>query len=376
MAGRVALDDKYTPEQYLETRKGRDGLRAYARQFRLGDLCATEDGQRVFRAYLDTFVIEGRSAEARSPRTGFVAGTRSTLTSDDTELRPQPRVEEYVEPVARQDRTLYEPLYDITVDETLPEDIHIDVYGPYAMVLERITATGEVRFGSVGSSQKKATLATWVGGFEVTEDMIVYDQRYRAERLATAAGKADIKLRNHLHLTPIISPTTPYAGDRNIAFQMTAAVDADPNADAKRVIATIQAGLDVLPNATFLLTTHGLIWRLSGALNMVYPNNRPVAVNDFIDTSRIITYRGSKITLPHRRQELEETVEYPGVTGQVAYLITAQEQLQSWVKHYLRYTVHEGDMSRLIVQQHIARERLGVFADLSGELGVIRLNFG
>ncbi len=344
-------------------------------RYSLADICATEDGREALRLYLNQKVELGRREQARSREIGANLSPRGTaqftLTSDDSNLPSTQRIQDYEGPgQAFTDRTLYEPLYNITQDETLDQDIRIDLYGPYGMMLEAISPTGEVRFGTVGTAQRTLAIVTYAGGFEITEDMIVYNQRHRVERMAVAAGRADIKLRNHIHFSPILSGT--YAGARNVAFQTTAET---ANVDANRIINTLQVGLEQVPNASYLVVPQSLIWRLAAALNFVYPNQRPAAVTTFLDMGRVIVYRGSSVRLPNRIANLEETFAYPGVPANQAFLVTPGEQLESWVKHYLRITTETGDMSRLIAQQFIARERLGVYADLTGELGTVRLNF-
>src|SRR3990172_1024176 len=61
---------------------------------------------------------------------------------------------------------LYEPLYEITVDPSLPRSIPIDRLGPAAVIFDEIQEGEEIRFVTVGGSTDTILMHHYAAGLE------------------------------------------------------------------------------------------------------------------------------------------------------------------------------------------------------------------
>ncbi len=348
MKDQITLSPKYTLRQLMQSEEGQAGVLAYmAQEAGSGRALANRKGEWGVRA------------------TGKVA--LSTITSEDIPKPTPGRVIPYEYDEANAPDTLYEDIYDITQDENLPETETVQVDGPYAVVLREITPGAEVRFGTVASGEQSVRIRGFAGAFEIHDNVFLYNRTWDIARLGQAFGRADVLLRNHLHLGPFMA--YPYTGDRDVPY---AAADAstDALADARRIMRTLETALERVPSASYLLCGRQMYFRLQWALSLVYPNGAPVAITNFLAPERVILYWGGSIDVGG------VAFNYPGVGANVGYLITPKTpKLRSLVKQPLRIESFQGDMSRLIRIQMVATEHIGVYFDPTGELGTVRVNF-
>jgi hypothetical protein len=225
---------------------------------------------------------------------------------------------------------------------------------------------GEVQFGTLRKGAPSVGLIkTYAAGFEWTEDMIEFDQTYSIEMNNRAFGRAYNALLNHLHLSPIIGFT--YGGPNTTAFDVTAGASI-----AEKTHRTFQtaytASVSATPQrrGTVLLASETNRFQIEDALLTPV---RDAQGNPFpnvpIDT--IIYYDGETLVRG------TDSVVYPGVTTNTAYLIFPQRKLKELVHHDLRIDIGPADISRLIEGQQVGRARRNAYLNIAESIQKIAL---
>jgi hypothetical protein len=253
---------------------------------------------------------------------------------------------------------LYGPIYRTVSDPNLTQNVDIAPFTYARVVFIEHLELEEVRFGDRRIGPKDTVpILTFAAGFQVTEDMIVYDKTWEMAEANRAMGEAYNALLNHIHLYPILSYV--YAAKNKTAADATGAnayekmrntlrnalvhQAQDMNTDSRRV----RRGNLLLAHSSRRLDIEEALQgrQINGT---IYP---PLSG---IDT--LIFYDGYSI------QVGEKTYTYPGVATNKAYLIEPRRSFIELIKHDLRTDADNADISRLVEQQIVARARRGVFA--------------
>lgn len=284
--------------------------------------------------------------------------------------------------VGREDVPLvYQPLYRTMTDAGFPEMVNIAPVVNHASVMFLDHIEGEeVVFGAREMGPGAAVqIYTYTAGFEWTEDMIEFDSTWRATMASEGFGRGYNALLNHIHLGPIIgynpnglSPIPWQTGgdypDKNVTdgtaidFDALGVENPSPRTQVRFAIrqGLIDANSDentdsqLARQPSILLANPVDRWLIEDALGSYVENN--TAFPAVTDITTMIFYRGYNLKVGSK------SFNYWPVPRGICYLIDPSTYFMELVKHDLRIDAFEGDMSRLIAQQVIARTRRGVFA--------------
>lgn len=251
---------------------------------------------------------------------------------------------------------LYAPVFRRIEDANFTEFVDITPFVNAQVVFMEHMELEEVRFGARKIGAKDTVpIITYAAGFEITEDMRLYDKTWQVAEMNRALGEAYNALLNHIHLYPIISYNYP-------AKNKTAA-DTTGASYREKLRNTIKAGLihasqdrntdTRAPRRPNILLAHSSKrWDIEEVLQRMVINGTEYPAVSGIDT--LIFYDGWSTSVG------EKAYDYPGVDPGKAYLIEGQRYFRELVKHDLLVDAEGADMSRLVEQQIIARARRGV----------------
>jgi hypothetical protein len=276
---------------------------------------------------------------------------------------------------------LYKDLYNTQTDPNFPKTMLADEFGNVRVVFLEHLEGGEVKFGQVGPGiQKVINFVTYATGVEYDEDIVEYNQTWKVSQIGVAVGKAYNKLLNHLHLYPIISATydTSHAGDLNAQWQ---AQLGDPQLDGYGGVAqdipfdtdlatTLGNALSVLPNGAKLLINSTDYMRIMTAVDaaVTYGGN-PLPIKQKLSDASFIIYNGTFITVGGKKYT------YSGVPAGTAFLVSdAKQNFFEYIKHDVRTDSADGDLSRLILAQLVARARRANLVIPGGEYGAVKID--
>lgn len=269
---------------------------------------------------------------------------------------------------------LYDQLYQIIEDRTLPRNVPVNRLGPAGVVFQKIVEGGEVKFATVGESNFSVPIFHYAFGLEYTDDLVEYNEQWSLSDVERQAGTAYNALLNHIHLSPILT----YAYGAN--NQTTGAgVTYDPNITLPEAyLRTIETGITHGVNDTtnprrgpfIILCSTSNLFTLERAVNVV-PQLGITRQSSAIQQVRaIIAYNGWTGT-----QGLTSTT-YAGVTAGKCYLVDVGRQsrnFRSYVKHPLRRQAGESDMSRFILEQTVWDVRFGSYTDAAAGVEEVTL---
>lgn len=265
---------------------------------------------------------------------------------------------------------IYRPFYELIQEAGLPRVLTVEEFGPTQVVFLEHLEGGETKFGQIGpGTEKTVRLHTYSAGLEYSEDMIEYNEFWRLTDGAKAFGRAYNHLLNHLHLYPIISATYTTTGSDLEDQYLAQRDDESPVAQLVEYDTSIQKtllnALQVMPEGSKLLVNSFDKIRVEEALAAAMLTDlTPNLVKRTITMDDIVAYDGATIKVGKKRYS------YAGVTKGEAYLMAPNEGTRrSYVKHGLRISGGDGDLSRLIPEQLVGRSRLGVMATLAGPFG-------
>lgn len=259
---------------------------------------------------------------------------------------------------------LYEPLYNIISDASLPKNVTVNRLGPGGVIFDEIKEGGEVHFATVGESEVSVGIKHYAVGLEYTKDLIMYNELWNVGIIERAAGIAYNALLNHIHLSPIL--TASYAA-KNItdAGDLTFGTDATYEEQVFRTFE--QAMIDAAEDETdtregpyILLTAPGNRFTLERAFRRVPQQGFEIQSSAMNAIQSVITYNG------WTGSRGKKTVTYTGVEAGTMYLIDMSkrtENFQSFFKQDLQSQAGESDMSRFILEQVIWDAYFGVYAN-------------
>jgi hypothetical protein len=267
---------------------------------------------------------------------------------------------------------LYNDIYTVISDRTLPELLTVKLVGPGQVVFLEHLEGEEVKFGTLQANNDLVVrIKTYAAGMQITEDMIEYNQLYTIAEISQDLGIAYNKLLNHIHLAPILlgTYTTATGGAKG---QMNAQIQGQPqlvdwNTDLKKTLAT---ALAVAPFIDFkVLISSADYFSVLDAVNaMVNQDGTASIIKKKFTEDRFMVYDGEVIPVGAK------TVEYPGVQPGYIYMVsTAKRNFRNYTKHDLIIDADNADLSRLLEEQIVARARLGVAAQLGGRYGAIKV---
>jgi hypothetical protein len=266
---------------------------------------------------------------------------------------------------------VYGAIYDTLTDANYPETITENTMGPVQVVFVRTAEFQGVRFGRIAPGEEKIVrFYTYAAGIEITEDMVEYNQTWNISDVSVAFGENYNKLLNHLHLDPIISGSYTTTGG-GLAAQKAAQIagTAQLIAYATSVEQTLKNALQVLPKGTVVLANSFDQNTIEAALfGSMYADDSPTTLKRTITPSDIIYYDGDEVVVG------DKTYEYTGVTAGFIYLIVPKRQFKERVKHELRLSQLNADVSRLMAGGQVGRSRRAVYAALGGKYGVIKVD--
>lgn len=254
---------------------------------------------------------------------------------------------------------LYEPIYSIIRDGNLPRNVTINAIGPGGVVLEQIYEGGEVKFASVGTSQKTAEILHYGVGLEYSDDLVAFNELWTVAIVERAVGKAYNALLNHLHFNPILAYS--YA-----AANQTAANTAG-STYVEDVMLTIEdaisnARLDTTnprPGPYVLLINGAQEGVIGKALTREVQQGLASQSRVLDSIQSVISYNGWTGTRGAK------TTTYTGVTSGKAYLIDVSQKdsdFQSFMKKDLAEYGRQEDISRFLLQI-VWDTRFGVYAN-------------
>lgn len=251
---------------------------------------------------------------------------------------------------------LYSPIYRRMEDSNFTEYVDVTPFVGSRVVFMEHMELEEVKFGTRKIGIKDTVpIITYAAGFEITEDMRLYDKTWEITESNRALGEAYNALLNHIHLYPIISFS--YAAKNKTAADTTGATYRE------RLRNTIKNGLihasqdkntdTGAPRRPNILLAHSSKrWDIEEVLQRMVIGGTEYPAVSGIDT--LIFYDGWSVAVG------EKTFNYAGVDPGKAYLIEGQKYFRELVKHDLMVDAAGADLSRLVEQQIIARARRGV----------------
>jgi hypothetical protein len=261
---------------------------------------------------------------------------------------------------------VYQPIYDITDDPTLPRTIPIERLGPLGVVFEEVEEGGEIKFASVTESTDSVTIKHRAVGLKYTEDLLLYNEMFRISRMERRFGNAHNAVMNHIHLYPIISASYTGSNATNGTALTTFRADAPMEEKFAR---TLEYAMNVAtddvtnprPGPYVLLVGTGAALTARRALLAAPQQGYNIQASPIMDlVTDVIVYRG------WTGERGGKPTTYAGVASTDAYLIDVGNKafdFQSFVKHGLRLRMGEGDASRFIERESLWDSRVGVFAN-------------
>jgi hypothetical protein len=244
---------------------------------------------------------------------------------------------------------LYEPIYRIVSDASLPRNVTTYFMGPGGVVFEEVFEGGEVKFASVGSSSQTVPIRHWAVGLEYSKDLVVFNELWNVPIIERQAGIAHNALLNHLHFNPIL--TYSYAAANQTAFNTAGSTTQEDYLLTLEDAVTNSKGDATNPRRGpyWLLVASANVFTWEKALLQVPQQGMSLQTRSLYPQIRgIIAYDGWS-----GQRGSGAATTYSGVTTDKAYLISMTSRdmdLQSYEKQALRNEGSEVDLSRFMTQ--------------------------
>jgi hypothetical protein len=256
--------------------------------------------------------------------------------------------------------TLYEPIYDITVDATLPETLTLKNFGPGGFVFEEVFEGGEVKFAHITSSEAAVSQRQFGVGLEYTKKLMMFNQLWAINRLEQNVGEAHNALLNHLHFNPILTAT--YGAGNQTAFNSTGATAVeDVMLTIEDAIANSRADTTNPRRGPYVLLINSAKEIIVEKALRTEVQSGLASQSRVLDSIRaVISYDGWSGTRGAK------TTTYTGVNSAKGYLVSLQYQSDdfvSLVKQPLDSVMGNPDVSRFIMEQVVWDVWLGVYAN-------------
>lgn len=280
---------------------------------------------------------------------------------------------------------VYKDIYETQTDANFPESMTIKSFGNVESVFLRKFEGGEVKFGSLGAGQEVTVkLETWAAGMEYDEDIAEYNQTWRVSEIGEAMGVAYNRLLNHMHLDPIINGvydtahkvTAASATTSDIANAIKRQRGSGSTAGVAQYVkgdiasaGTWKIAGKILPKGSIILCSSYDEMTIRQALaNDIMTNDQQDPASRKLANCKFITYDGVDFNVG------ADEYSYGGVAIGEAYLIVPKTNFKELIKHDLRVDSGDGDLTRLILAQIVARSRRGLALALGGENGCVKIS--
>jgi len=259
---------------------------------------------------------------------------------------------------------LYDQIYSITQDDTLPRLVSINTLGTTGIVFERVEENGEVKMASVGEGSKSVEMYHYAVGLEYNEDLFIYNELFRLPVIERNFGIAFNAMMNHVHLSPILT----YSYGSANSTDGTALTYTSTQTLPERYLRTFEEAISAAVGDTtnprrgpyVILCATANVFTIERALRVVAQQGFDAQSSAISRIQGVIAYDGASLTRGLK------TTSYAGVSSGFCYLVDISNRdtdFQSWVKQPLRVQRGEGDMSRFVVEKVVFDTRFGVFAD-------------
>lgn len=261
---------------------------------------------------------------------------------------------------------LYDGIYSITVDPTLPKNVEILTLGPAGIVFEEVKEGGEVVFITLNESDATVPIKNWASGIRYSEDLFIYNQMFQVAAIDRQFGQAWNARDNNIHFWPIINQT--YTGP-NLTNGTTLTGKFKKSASmAEKYARTLEAAITAsrMDKANPRRGPYALVVSSADSITAEFAIT-PVPQQGFGQQSRalgrirnITEYDGWSGT----RGKKQST--FNGVQPGEAFLVdlaNRQTDFQSLVKQPLRSRSGNPDVSRFIMEQTVYNSRVGVYAN-------------
>lgn len=280
---------------------------------------------------------------------------------------------------------LYKSIYETRTDANFPMVMSEKSFGNVETVFLEKFEGGEIKFGSIGAGQESTVrMHTWATAMEYDEDIVEYNQTWRVAQIGESFGVSYNNLINHLHLNPIISGVYDTANAAVVAAtatttQIANAIKRQKGTDTTPGVAQVVKGdigdaktwkavAQILPKGSILLhSSYDELTIRNTLATDVLVNGQVSPTSQKVASYEFIAYDGVSFSVG------PDDYEYPGVQLGEAYIITPKAQFKELIKHDIRVDTGDGDLSRLIVAQIVARARRGLIAALGGASGAIKI---
>ena len=278
---------------------------------------------------------------------------------------------------------LYTDIYTTVVDPNFPLIMIENQFGQVQTVFLEKFEGGEIKFGSMGPGvERTVRFHTWATGMEYNEDIVEYNQTWRVDDISASFGQSYNWLLNHLHLSAIFTGTydgTTDSGSNATGNFLPAKIAQWGNpatgdfGTAQAVTGTtwlkaLEAAMAILPSGSKILASSldRISIETALAADMLADFTPGIAKSQF-SVDDFIFYDGARCFVGGK------LYYYPGVPQGEFYLVAAgQGNFKEYIKHDVRVDGGDGDLSRLIVTQLVARARRALLAALGGQFGAVK----
>src|SRR5512138_119874 len=255
---------------------------------------------------------------------------------------------------------LYDAIYSIIEDPSLPQFVPVFELGPAGVIFEQVVEGGEAKFVTVGSDQHAVEIKHYAAAIEYSKQLVVYNQIWSLGIAEREAGRAYNALLNHVHFSPILN--YPYG-----AANQTAAVNQGATLE-ERMIRTLEAAINASrtdstnrrPGPYAILTSPMDAFTWERALSRVPQQGVQLQSSAINQVRAVIAYDGWVGSRGYK------PITYDGVPPGTSYLVSLNRRLrdfQSHMKQSLEATMGNPDVSRFILEQTVWDTMFGVFAD-------------
>lgn len=279
---------------------------------------------------------------------------------------------------------LYKSIYETRTDANFPMVMTEKSFGNVETVFLEKFEGGEIKFGSIGAGQESTVrLHTWATAMEYDEDIVEYNQTWRVSQIGESFGVSFNNLLNHLHLDPIINGTYDTANavtastvtTTQLSQAIARQVGTEDTPGVGQVIKgdlgdakTWKAVAQILPRGSVLLhSSYDELTIRNTLATDILVNGQVSPTSQKVSSYEFIAYDGVSFKVG------ADAYDYPGVDIGEAYVVTPKGQFKELIKHDLRVDTGDGDLSRLIVAQVVARARRGLLAGLGGAAGAVKV---
>ena len=270
---------------------------------------------------------------------------------------------------------VYKKFYNTITDANLPEIVKLKGSDEIQVVFLQHVEGGEIQFGAMApGTPKTVEILAWATGLQFTEEFVLYNKTWEISDNARAVGRAHNMIRNHLGLGPIVTGSYAAIGGGTLATQKAAqkAGTAQLVAYTTSAQVSLKNGLKVLPKANkILVNSYDYETVLEAIASDVFDQQSVLkgSLSRKLTADDVEVYDGGEVTVGKR------TYVYAGVPVGFAFLTVAKSsEFREFVKHELLVDSDDNDLSRLVLDQTVARVRLGIYAGIGSENGAVKVD--